>query len=66
MQVAVGEAAAAEMKKVHGMDYTVGTSPQILCKTRAHALDLSLLAVNSKQLHHGYMNVYYIYLLDEA
>lgn len=28
--VSVGEAAAGEMKKVHGMDYTVGTSPQVL------------------------------------
>ncbi|XP_071755980.1 carboxypeptidase O-like [Centroberyx gerrardi] len=28
--VSVGKAAAAEMKKPHGMDYTVGTSPQVL------------------------------------
>ncbi|KAK1903440.1 Carboxypeptidase O [Dissostichus eleginoides] len=28
--VSVGKAAAAEMKKLHGMGYTVGTSPQIL------------------------------------
>lgn len=28
----VGLAAARAIKKVHGMNYTVGTSPDVLCK----------------------------------
>uniref|UniRef100_A0A8C6UT97 Peptidase M14 domain-containing protein n=1 Tax=Neogobius melanostomus TaxID=47308 RepID=A0A8C6UT97_9GOBI len=44
--VSVGEAAAAEMKKLHGMDYTVGTSPQILCKSH-HTLLFSSSDANS-------------------
>ena len=32
--MSVGEAAASEMKKLYGMEYRVGTSPQILCKDK--------------------------------
>lgn len=31
-QMEVGLAAADAIKKVHGMSYTVGTSPNVLCK----------------------------------
>lgn len=31
-QMEVGSAAAEAIKKVHGMNYTVGTSPEVLCK----------------------------------
>ncbi|XP_010737533.3 carboxypeptidase O [Larimichthys crocea] len=41
--VAVGKAAAAEMKKVHGMDYTVGTSPQILYANSGSSRDWARL-----------------------
>ncbi|XP_070694583.1 carboxypeptidase O-like [Pempheris klunzingeri] len=41
--VSVGEAAAAEMKKVHGMDYTVGTSPQILYANSGSSRDWARL-----------------------
>lgn len=33
LQMAVGSAAAEAIKKVHGMNYTVGTSPNVLCKS---------------------------------
>ncbi|XP_042371266.1 carboxypeptidase O-like, partial [Plectropomus leopardus] len=42
--VSVGEAAAAEMKKVHGMDYTVGTSPQILYPNSGSSRDWARLS----------------------
>lgn len=32
----VGLAAADAIRKVHGMNYTVGTSPDILCKSAHH------------------------------
>ncbi|XP_078119094.1 carboxypeptidase O-like [Sander vitreus] len=41
--VSVGKAAAAEMKKVHGMDYTVGTSPQILYPNSGSSRDWARL-----------------------
>ncbi|KAM4609351.1 carboxypeptidase O-like [Polymixia lowei] len=41
--VSVGKAAAAEMKKVHGMDYTVGTSPQILYANSGSSRDWARL-----------------------
>uniref|UniRef100_A0A8D3DQT7 Peptidase M14 domain-containing protein n=1 Tax=Scophthalmus maximus TaxID=52904 RepID=A0A8D3DQT7_SCOMX len=41
--VSVGEAAAAEMKKVHGMTYTVGTSPQILYPNSGSSRDWARL-----------------------
>uniref|UniRef100_A0A667Z2X4 Carboxypeptidase O-like n=1 Tax=Myripristis murdjan TaxID=586833 RepID=A0A667Z2X4_9TELE len=41
--VAVGKEAAAEMKKVHGMDYTVGTSPQVLYKNSGSSRDWARL-----------------------
>ncbi|XP_036965184.1 carboxypeptidase O-like [Acanthopagrus latus] len=41
--VSVGEAAAAEMKKLHGMDYTVGTSPQILYPNSGSSRDWARL-----------------------
>ncbi|XP_029315442.1 carboxypeptidase O-like [Cottoperca gobio] len=41
--VAVGEAAAAEMKNVHGMGYTVGTSPQILYANSGSSRDWARL-----------------------
>ncbi|XP_071328677.1 carboxypeptidase O-like [Trachinotus anak] len=41
--VSVGEAAAAEMKKVHGMNYTVGTSPQILYPNSGSSRDWARL-----------------------
>lgn len=42
--VSVGEAAAAEMKKLHGMDYTVGTSPQILYGNSGSSRDWARLS----------------------
>uniref|UniRef100_G3NY46 Peptidase M14 domain-containing protein n=1 Tax=Gasterosteus aculeatus TaxID=69293 RepID=G3NY46_GASAC len=39
----VGEAAASEMKKVHGMDYTVGTSPQLLYPNSGSSRDWARL-----------------------
>lgn len=42
--VSVGEAAAAEMKKIHGMDYTVGTSPQILYPNSGSSRDWARLS----------------------
>ncbi|XP_067459260.1 carboxypeptidase O-like [Thunnus thynnus] len=42
--VSVGEAAAAEMKKVHGMNYTVGTSPQILYANSGSSRDWARLS----------------------
>ncbi|XP_072300181.1 carboxypeptidase O-like [Eucyclogobius newberryi] len=42
--VSVGEAAAAEMKKVHGMSYTVGTSPQILYPNSGSSRDWARLS----------------------
>ncbi|XP_020494078.1 carboxypeptidase O [Labrus bergylta] len=41
--VSVGKTAAAEMKKVHGMDYTVGTSPQILYPNSGSSRDWARL-----------------------
>lgn len=41
--VSVGEAAAAEIKKVHGMDYTVGTSPQVLYPNSGSSRDWARL-----------------------
>uniref|UniRef100_UPI0037E75C74 carboxypeptidase O-like n=1 Tax=Semicossyphus pulcher TaxID=241346 RepID=UPI0037E75C74 len=41
--VSVGETAAAEMKKIHGMDYTVGTSPQILYPNSGSSRDWARL-----------------------
>ncbi|XP_034549793.1 carboxypeptidase O-like isoform X1 [Notolabrus celidotus] len=41
--VSVGETAAAEMKKVHGMGYTVGTSPQILYPNSGSSRDWARL-----------------------
>ncbi|KAF3695075.1 Carboxypeptidase O [Channa argus] len=41
--VSVGEAAAKEMKKVHGMNYTVGTSPQILYPNSGSSRDWARL-----------------------
>ncbi|KAG7241745.1 hypothetical protein INR49_025210 [Caranx melampygus] len=41
--VAVGQAAAVEMKKVHGMNYTVGTSPQILYPNSGSSRDWARL-----------------------
>ncbi|XP_031137675.1 carboxypeptidase O-like isoform X2 [Sander lucioperca] len=41
--VSVGEAAAAKMKKVHGMGYTVGTSPQILYPNSGSSRDWARL-----------------------
>ncbi|KAK5861384.1 hypothetical protein PBY51_022787 [Eleginops maclovinus] len=41
--VSVGEAAAAEMNKLHGMGYTVGTSPQILYPNSGSSLDWARL-----------------------
>ncbi|XP_069011373.1 carboxypeptidase O-like [Embiotoca jacksoni] len=41
--VSVGEAAAAEMKKLHGMSYTVGTSPQILYPNSGSSRDWARL-----------------------
>ncbi|XP_038575872.1 carboxypeptidase O-like [Micropterus salmoides] len=41
--VSVGEAAAAEMKKIHGMDYTVGTSPQVLYPNSGSSRDWARL-----------------------
>ncbi|XP_059199311.1 carboxypeptidase O-like [Centropristis striata] len=41
--VSVGEAAAAEMKKLHGMGYTVGTSPQILYPNSGSSRDWARL-----------------------
>lgn len=35
-QMEVGSAAAEAIKKVHGMNYTVGTSPEVLCKWAGH------------------------------
>lgn len=32
----VGLAAADAIKKVHGKDYTVGASPDVLCKSANH------------------------------
>jgi len=53
VQVSVGEAAAEKMEKVHGMGYTVGTSPQILCETRLTFVPLLNTAVifTSSDLH---------------
>lgn len=34
----VGLAAAKAIKGVHGMDYTVGTSPNVLCKYKEVAM----------------------------
>lgn len=42
--VSVGEAAAAEMKKIHGMDYRVGTSPQILYPNSGSSRDWARLS----------------------
>lgn len=33
LQMAVGSGAAEAIKKVHGKSYTVGTSPDVLCKS---------------------------------
>ncbi|KAK2839562.1 hypothetical protein Q5P01_013302 [Channa striata] len=41
--VSVGEAAAKEMKKIHGMNYTVGTSPQILYANSGSSRDWARL-----------------------
>uniref|UniRef100_A0A665VG26 Peptidase M14 domain-containing protein n=2 Tax=Echeneis naucrates TaxID=173247 RepID=A0A665VG26_ECHNA len=41
--VSVGQAAAVEMKKVHGMNYTVGTSPQILYPNSGSSRDWARL-----------------------
>ncbi|GAA6231338.1 carboxypeptidase O-like [Lates japonicus] len=41
--VSVGQAAAEEMKKVHGMNYTVGTSPQILYPNSGSSRDWARL-----------------------
>ncbi|KAI9538377.1 hypothetical protein NQZ68_016419 [Dissostichus eleginoides] len=41
--VSVGKAAAAEMKKLHGMGYTVGTSPQILYPNSGSSRDWARL-----------------------
>ncbi|KAM3861921.1 carboxypeptidase O-like [Diretmus argenteus] len=41
--VSVGKAAAVEMKKVHGMDYTVGTSPQVLYANSGSSRDWARL-----------------------
>ncbi|XP_028249858.1 carboxypeptidase O-like [Parambassis ranga] len=41
--ISVGEAAAGEMKKVHGMNYTVGTSPQILYANSGSSRDWARL-----------------------
>ncbi|XP_026152237.1 carboxypeptidase O-like [Mastacembelus armatus] len=41
--VSVGKEAAAEMKKVHGMNYTVGTSPQILYPNSGSSRDWARL-----------------------
>lgn len=41
--VSVGKAAAAEMKKIHGMDYKVGTSPQILYPNSGSSRDWARL-----------------------
>ncbi|XP_034742326.1 carboxypeptidase O-like isoform X2 [Etheostoma cragini] len=41
--VSVGEAAAVKMKKVHGMGYTVGTSPQILYPNTGSSRDWARL-----------------------
>ncbi|KAJ0070003.1 hypothetical protein NL108_000241, partial [Boleophthalmus pectinirostris] len=42
--VSVGEAAAAEMKKLHGMEYRVGTSPQILYPNSGSSRDWARLS----------------------
>ncbi|XP_030283394.1 carboxypeptidase O-like [Sparus aurata] len=41
--VSVGKAAAAKMKKLHGMNYTVGTSPQILYPNSGSSRDWARL-----------------------
>ncbi|XP_035030907.1 carboxypeptidase O [Hippoglossus stenolepis] len=41
--VSVGKAAAAEMEKIHGMMYTVGTSPQILYPNSGSSRDWARL-----------------------
>ncbi|CAL1582689.1 unnamed protein product [Knipowitschia caucasica] len=42
--VSVGEAAAAQMKKLHGMTYRVGTSPQILYPNSGSSRDWARLS----------------------
>ncbi|XP_062288158.1 carboxypeptidase O-like [Scomber scombrus] len=42
--VSVGKKAAEEMKKVHGMNYTVGTSPQILYANSGSSRDWARLS----------------------
>ena len=45
--MSVGKAAASEMKKLYGMEYRVGTSPQILCKNK-HTQTHSIFAPSQK------------------